>query len=79
MCPEQDMVRVASDEIGFGTTSPRTGRYTISIPLAIAGSRPGTGWLPALSKTYRNMPFLPVARWNPGKKMNIKSPWPMRW
>ena len=49
---------------------PRTCSYTISIPLAIAGSRPGAGWLSALSKTYRHLPFLPVAIWNPGKKTN---------
>ena len=58
---------------GFGTTSPRTSGYTVSVPLAIAGSRLGAGWLPTLSKTYRNLPFLPVASWNPGKKTNVIS------
>ena len=33
---------------GFGTTSPRTCSYTMSIPLPMSGSRPGVGWLPAL-------------------------------
>ena len=56
---------------GFGTTSPRTCSYTISIPLAIAGSHPGAGWPPALLKTYRNLPFLPVTSWSPGKKTNV--------
>ena len=56
----------------------RTGSYMISISLAIAGSRPRAGWLPALSKTYRNLHFLPLASWNLGKKINIISPSPMR-
>ena len=42
--------------------------YTIR---AIAGSRTGACWLPALSKTYRNLSFLPVASWTPGKKTNV--------
>ena len=36
---------------------------TIFIPLAIAGSRPRAGWLPALTKSYSNLHFLPVASW----------------
>ena len=32
---------------------------------------PRAGWLPALTKSYRNMPFLPVASWNPGKKTTV--------
>ena len=63
---------------GYGTTSPRTCSCTISI-LAIVGSRPGAGWLPALSKTYRNLTALPVASWNQGTKTNVISPSPMRW
>ena len=35
--------------------------------------------LQALSKTYRNLLFLPVVSWNPGKKTNVISPTPMRW
>ena len=44
--------------------------YTIR---AIAENSAGAGWLPALSKTYRNLSFLPVASWTPGKKTNIMS------
>ena len=36
---------------GFGTTSPGTCSNTISIPLAISGSRPGAGWLPGVDFT----------------------------
>ena len=67
MCPEQYMGRVVPVSNGFGTTT-ETFSNTISIPLAIAGSRSRAGWLPALTKSYRNLPFLPVASWNPGKK-----------
>ena len=35
------------------------------------GSRPGASWLQDLSKTYRNLPFLSVVSWNPGKKTNV--------
>ena len=66
-CPEQDMGRVVLVSNGFGMTT-ETFSNTISIPLAIAGNRPRAGWLPALTKSYRNLPFLPVASWNPGKK-----------
>ena len=48
------------------------------IYMCLPGSRPGTGWLQALSKTYRNLPFLLVVSWNPGKKTNVISPAPMR-
>ena len=34
--------------------SHRTGIYTVPIQLAIAGSRPGADWRPALSKPYRS-------------------------
>ena len=67
--PEQDMGRVPVSN-GFGTTT-ETFSNTISIPLAIAGSRPRAGWLPALTKSYRNLPLLPVASWNPGKKTTV--------
>ena len=55
-CPEQDMARVVPVSNGFGTTT-ETFSNTISIPLEIAGSRPRTGRLPALTKSYRNLPF----------------------
>ena len=58
-CREQDMGRVVPVSNGFGTKT-ETFNNTISIPLAIAGSRPRAGWLPALSKSYRSLPFLPV-------------------
>ena len=45
----------------------------------LPGSRLGAGWLQALSKTYRNLYFLPVVSWNPGKETNVISPTPMRW
>ena len=45
----------------------------------LSGNRPRAGWLQVLSKTYRNLPFLPVVSWNPGKKTNVISPAPMRW
>ena len=32
---------------------------------------PRADWLPSLSKSYRNRPFLPVASWNPGKKITV--------
>ena len=47
--------------------------------MSLPGSRPGAGWLQALSKTYSYLPFLPVVSWNPGKKTNVISPAPMRW
>ena len=37
---------------------------------AIARCRAGASWLPALSETYRNLPFLQVASWPLGKKTN---------
>ena len=58
-CREQDMGRVVPVSNGFGTTT-ETFSNTISIPLAIAGSRPRADWLPALSKSYRSLPFFPV-------------------
>ena len=48
-CPEQDMGRVVPVSNGFVTTT-ETFSNTIAIPLAIAGSRPKAGWLPALTK-----------------------------
>ena len=39
--------------------------YTISRPLAIAENC-HLDWLPALSNTYRNLPFLPAASRKPG-------------
>ena len=69
-CPEQIMGRVVPVSNGFGTMT-ETFSNTTSIPLAIAGSRPRAGWLPALNKSYRNLPFLQVARWNPGKKTTV--------
>ena len=53
--------------------------YGMVIYMFLPGSRPGAGWLQALSKTYRNLPLLPVVSWNPGKKTNVISPAPMRW
>ena len=50
--------------------------YGRMIYMFLPGSRPGAGWLQAL---YRNLPFLPVVSWNPGKKTNVISPAPMRW
>ena len=41
--------------------------------MSLPESRSGAGWLQALSKTYRNLPFLPVVSWNPGKKTNVIS------
>ena len=41
--------------------------------MSLPEGRPGAGWLQALSKTYRNLPFLPVVSWNPGKKTNVIS------
>ena len=71
-CPEQDMGRVVPVSNGFGTTT-ETFTNTISIPPAIAESRPRAVCLPALTKSYRNLPFLPVhvASWNPGKKTTV--------
>ena len=66
-CPEQDMGRVVPLSNGSGTTE--TFSNTIYIPLTIAGSRIRAGWLPAVTKSYRNLPFLPKASWNPGKKL----------
>ena len=37
----------------------------------------GAVWFPAVSNLYMNLPFLPVASWNPGKKINIVSPSPI--
>ena len=68
--PEQDIGRVFPVSNGFGTAI-ETSSNTISIPLAIAGSRPRAGWLLALTKSKRNLPFLPVASWNPGKKTTV--------
>ena len=34
-------------------------------------SRPRAGWLPALTKLYGNLPFLPVASWNPRQKTTV--------
>ena len=55
--------------------------YGMMIYMFLPGSCPGAGWLQALPKTYRNLPFLPVVSWNPGKKTNVisPSPAPMRW
>ena len=47
--------------------------YGRMIYISLSGSRPGAGWLQALSKTYRNLPFLPAVSWNPGKKSNLLS------
>ena len=58
-CSEQDMGRVVPVSNGFGTTT-ETFSKTISIPLATTGCRPRAGWLPALTKSYRNPPFLPA-------------------
>ena len=69
-CPEQDMGRGVPVSNGFGTMT-ETFSSTISIPLAITGRRPRAGWLPALTKWYKNLPFLPVASWNPGKKTTV--------
>ena len=69
-CRKQDMGRVVPVSNGFGTTT-ETFSNTISIPLAIAGSRHRAGWLPALTKSNRNLPFLPVASWNPGKTTTV--------
>ena len=55
------------------------GVYGIMIYMFLPGSRPGAGWRQALSKTYRNLPFLPVVSWNPGKKNYVISPAPTRW
>ena len=63
----------------YGTSRPVSNGFcttteifsTISIPLTIAGSRPRAGWLPALTKSYSNLSFLPVASWNPGKKTTV--------
>ena len=49
---------------GFCTTTEMFS--TISIPLTIAGSRPR-----ALTKSYSNLSFLPVASWNLGKKTTV--------
>ena len=49
-CPEQVMGRVVPVSNGFGTMT-ETFSNTISIPLAITGSRPRAGWLPALNKS----------------------------
>ena len=46
-CHEQDIGRVVQVSNGFGTAT-ETFSNTISIPLAIAGSRPRACWLPAL-------------------------------
>ena len=69
-CPEQDMGRVLLVSNGFGTTT-ETFNNTISIQLATAGSRARAGWLPARTKSYRNLPFLPAASWNPGRKTTL--------
>ena len=45
--------------------------WNFNIPLAIAVSRPRAVRLPALTKSYRNLHFLPVAGWNPGKKTTV--------
>ena len=66
-CPEQNMGRVVPVSNGFGTTT-ETFSNTIFIPRAIAGCRPRAGWLPVLTQSYRNLPFLSVASWNTGKK-----------
>ena len=69
-CPEQDMGRIVPVSNGFDTMT-ETLSNTISIPLAIAGRRPRADRLPALTKSYRNLLFLPVASWNPGKKTTV--------
>ena len=53
--------------------------YGRMIDLFLPGSRPGAGWLQALSKACRNLPFLPVVSWNPGKKTDVISPALMHW
>ena len=52
--------------------------YGRIIYMSLPGSRPGACGLQALSKTYRNLPFLSVVSWNPGKKTNVISPAPMQ-
>ena len=47
--------------------------YGRMIYMSLPVSRPGAGWLQALSKTYRNLPFLPVVSWDPGKDTNVIS------
>ena len=42
--------------------------YGWMIYMFMPRSRPGAGWLRSLLKTYRNLPFLSVVSWNPGKK-----------
>ena len=69
-CTEQDMGRVVPVSNGLCTTT-ETFSNTISIHLAIAGSRPRAGWQPALTKSDRNLLFLPVASWNLGKKTTV--------
>ena len=48
-----------------------TNRIPRNIYVSLPGSRPRAGWLPALTKSYRNLPFLPVASLNPVKKTTV--------
>ena len=55
VCPEQDMGRVVPVSNGFGTTTEIFSN-TISIPLAIAGSRPIVSYYIDLQKIWGHGP-----------------------
>ena len=45
--------------------------YGRMIYMSLPGSRPRADWLLALTTSYRNLPFLAVASWNPEKKTAV--------